>query len=225
MPMQAQYHIDPSAISLNAFFDTLAEGNIAPGRVILTEEKPARLAALKQAEITTLGALIDAVKTKKRASDLARRLGFSEQYVTILARQARSYLPSPVALDRLVGVEPEVVAALKAAGFKNTKQLFEAYHSAGSQEALAHSVGVAPEALDDVLAMTDLVRINGVGPVFAGLFLDAGVRNLKALAVGEPGDLLNRVNMAMQTAGYNGPSATLWDMEQCVASATQLVDA
>ncbi len=219
------YHLDLAKIPLSEFYDTLFDGNISPGRHILLQEKESRRKTLEDRGISTLADLVDALKTKKRLTVLAGETGIDEEYLTILGRQARSYVPAPVALGRFEGVQPAVLKALKAQGITQTKQLYQARQAAASDHALSESIGVEPDDLRELLVMTDLVRINGVGPVFARLFIEAGVKGLGDLVRRDAKRLLERVNEAIEAQGYHGPAATLWDIEHCISFAGRLASA
>lgn len=226
-----QYHLDLSRISLADLFETFREGHIAPGRRILLDERAARRGALEMAGISSLADLVAALKTKSRLASLAEATGLSQPYLTILARQARSYLPSPVALDRLMARDTPIVAVLSAHGIGTSRHLFDAVAEAESVSALADAVGIAPDdhpsrtALADLVGLSDLVRVPGVGPVFAQFFLDIGIRSVPDLAGSQPEDIYHRVNRHAAAVGYTGPTATEWDLQFCVSFAAALSSA
>lgn len=219
---QARYYLDLSAISLRDLYATFVEGNIAPGRKILFQSKDERRTALESHGVENVAALIDAVKSKTRFAAVAEATGLDPEYLTILARQARSYRPSPVALDRFDEADEATREALSRDGIRNSKHLYDAVHTAGSVDALAARIGVSSAHLEEYVALSEVVRVPGVGPVFARFLYRLGVRSVTDLAVSDPGDLFTRIEDHLETVGYGGPRATEWDLAFCVDFARRL---
>ena len=119
---------------------TFFAGNIAPDRTILFERKDERRRTLESRGIKTVATLIEAVKTPTRLATLAKQCETGQEYLTILARQARSYRPAPVALARFGGGDDPTPGELAAHGLKNSRHLYDAVARMGSVEALATHV-------------------------------------------------------------------------------------
>ena len=74
-------------------------------------------------------------------------------------------------------------------------------------------------------AQCDLVRINGIGPLAAQIFMAAGYDSCDAVAAADAAELLGRVVAANAAGGYYGGSlGTARDMQYCIDSARFLVD-
>ena len=205
------YHLDGSAIGIDAFFSTLREGNISPGRRILLEDPGGALRSLREAGVATLADLVAALKTAKKLAATAEQTGLSREYLTILRRQAQSWFPQPVALSRFPGATESLVERLASAGIKHTSHLFTAA-SAGTLPGAAHE---QPD-IDELLAMADLVRVPGVGPLFARAFVETGCTSVAALAEADPATLRARLSDAPALATYTGPAITDWDLRACI---------
>jgi hypothetical protein len=218
----AEYYLDLSAIPLSELYATFFEGNIAPGRKILFERKDERRRTLESHGIETVATLIEALKTPARLAALAKQCEIDHEYLTILARQARSYRPAPVALARLGAGDDPTPGELAVHGIKNSRHLYDAVARMGSLEALATATGVSRELLDEYAALADLVRVPGIGPVFARLFLGIGVRSVAELVKSDPSDLASRLAKHVEEVGYDGPQATEWDIAFCVAFVRKL---
>jgi hypothetical protein len=216
------YYLDLSAITLRELYATFFDGNIAPGRKILFDGKDDRRRKLESYGIENVATLIDAVKTPTHLATLAKQCELDQEYLTILARQARSYRPTPVALDRFGSGDDAAPAKLAEHGIKNSKHLYDALVRAGSVDALATASGVSRDVLDEYRALSDLVRVPGIGPVFARFFLGIGVRSVADLAGSDPPDLVLRLRAHAEDIGYTGPQATEWDVEFCVDFARKL---
>lgn len=229
------YYLDLSAVSLQEFSDTITADNLSPGRVILLEEKDERFTKLGSLGITTLEELVGAVKTPRSVDRLAATSGIPAEYLTILRRQALSWKPKPVALNRFEAPK-KLVDALAGIGIASGYDLYTvaAALQGGSSlgrfapttiEALAHQASVESAAaeLARLATMADLTRIPGIGPVFAAIFVDIGVDSCEALSQSEASTLHEEVLAAAERVGYRGPSVTKWDVEFCIDFARRLM--
>lgn len=214
------YHLDLSRISIDEFFGTLREGSISPGRRILLERQQERRAAIRGEGVELLSDLTERLKTKPKLSAFAAATGLSVEYLTILRRQALSYLPKPVPLEKFPGVSDRLVRRLAEAGVKHGKHLFDATPALSDVATAAARYEVDEASLRELRILVDLSRITGVGPIFARFFYDIGVRGVVDLASRDVDAVLE--NLAAITADYTGPQATRWDVEHCIRTAAAL---
>lgn len=227
------YYLDLSRISLREFYDTLTADNLAPSRKILLDEREDRFLTLAAAGVTTLQSLIEAIKTPRSAERLAGTTGIPMDYLTMLRRQALSWLPKPVPLRRF-SVSADLVDALAEIGIDTGYDLFSVAtalqgssrtpFSRSTIDAITHQASVPSLAKDlaHLIAMVDLSRIPGVGPVFAAVLFDCGVDSCHALSKENPDPLHERVVASAKVVGYKGPTVTRWDIESCVQFAGRL---
>ena len=103
--MTDDYYLDLEGFSLERFRQTLESGNLLPSRRILKDEIPERFAILESLGIRNLQNLIEALKTKKRLENFARQSGLPMDYLVNLRREANSYLPKPMDLAVIPGVD------------------------------------------------------------------------------------------------------------------------
>jgi len=216
-----QYHLDLKTFSLQKFKRSLESG-VLPSRKILQEKLDERFAVLESLGINHLQALIDALKTKKRLADLAQQSGLPQEYLTILRREANSYLPKPVNLRDIPDTDPTHVEKLAAVGIKHSQHLFVRAKSKRARAELSQQTGVPEEALVELLKLSDLARINGAGPVFVRLFYAAGVETLEELARCSPEPLLERLRAVNAAKQYTRAMASLKDIQYCIQTAQEL---
>lgn len=190
------YGLDLTQFSLDRFRQTLETGDLLPSRAILGEHLAERFAALEAAGIDTLQALIDALSTKKKLALFAAQTGLPEDYLTILRREARSYISSPIKFSDIPGLDPAHVATLAAHGITNTSHLFDRACTLGDRAALADQTGIPAEALLELVQLTDLARIRWAGPVAVRWIHDAGYTTLQALAETDPDEFYARLMAA-----------------------------
>jgi Domain of unknown function (DUF4332) len=179
--MNSQFHIDAKKISLESFRRSLASRELIPSRVVLKEKLESRFEAIHMAKIQTLGDLIGALKTKPKVEAFSKKTGLDVQYLTLLKREAGSYFSNPVFLSRFPGVDAKVISGLEKAGIKNSKQLFDKAFVAEDRAALSTEFGVSMQDLDELVCLSDLSRLYGVGPMFARIFYDVGIDSVSVL--------------------------------------------
>jgi uncharacterized protein DUF4332 len=178
--MTSSYHIDLAKYSLETFKGSLKNRNMIPSRVILKEKIDDRFKVLSKNGIEHLAHLITQLKTKQKVETFSKQSGLSAEYLTILKREAGSYLPNPVKLDKFPGVDLKSVTTLELAGIKHTKHLFDRTNEKEKLKLLLNSTGIDKTCLEELKALSDLARIYGVGPVFARIIYDVGVRSVEA---------------------------------------------
>ncbi|MCP4107577.1 MAG: DUF4332 domain-containing protein [Desulfobacteraceae bacterium] len=178
--MNQQYHLDLEKYSLQKFKRSLQKRNMIPSRVILKENIEERLNILDINGIKTLKALIDVLKTKKKIEDFSKKTGLSTEYLTILKREAGSYLPNPINLKKFSGIDTKTIEALEKIGIKSTKQFFDKVNIGKGTDLISQKTGVSADKLNELASLSDLARLYGVGPVFAQIIYNAGINSVES---------------------------------------------
>ncbi len=179
--MTSQYHIDPDKLSLQRFQKSLESREMIPSRVALKNDLKNRFRAIMSEGVNTVGDLTNALKNKQKIEDFSKESGVSADYLTLLKRETGSYFPSPVRLDRFPGVINDAVSKLEKMGVKNSKQLFDRAVAADGRKALELESGLSEENLGELIGLSDLSRLYGVGPVFARMLFDIGIDSVKSM--------------------------------------------
>ena len=177
--MNSNYHIDASKISLEELRNDLLGRELIPSRKPLKVNLDKNLLALEEQGISTLEELVSILKNKNRIQELSRSSGVSEEYLILLRREANSYFPNPVPLNKLPGISPDAVERLATLGLMNTKKFFDYCVAIDDVEGLSKTTGISKQELQRMLGMADLIRVYGVGPVFSGMLYDIGIQSLE----------------------------------------------
>jgi len=220
--MVHQYYIDLEKFSLEKFRHILETSELLPGRKVLKERISERFEILESVGIANLKELIGVLKTKKRLERFSQESGLPKDYLVILRREANSYMPKPVNLKDIPGVAPENIERLASVGIKNTKNLFERARSRSDRAELSKLVEVPGDELLELVKLSDLARIGGVGPVFARLFYEAGADTLEDLSRWAAVELLERLHTINNEQGYTKVMANLKDVGHCIETAREL---
>jgi predicted flap endonuclease-1-like 5' DNA nuclease len=220
--MEDNYYIDLEQFSLERFKRLLETKELSPGRRILKEDIPERFGLLASLGINNMKELTDLLKSKDRAVRFAQDSGLPLDYVIILRREANSYLPKPVNLKDIPGVNPAHIERLAGLGIKNSKQLFERGKNVRDRAELSRQIDVPGSVLLELVGLSDLVRISGVGPVFARIIFEAGTNTLEKLSNSSADKVFEELIVINDDKGYTKAKFTLKDVRYCISAAKEL---
>lgn len=180
--MKKNYSIHLEKISLEYFKSIIKNKTFTASRRILGQDIESRFKMFESLCFNNLGDLIKNLNSAEKVRNVSMQTGLSEEYLKILSREARSYNPKPVALNSFPGVNTSLIELLAAHKIKNSKHLFDLVHSeSGILKELEKSTSMKDE-LDELISLSDLARLYGVGPVFAKMIYKAGVTSVDDFA-------------------------------------------
>jgi len=217
-----QYYMNLEKFSLNKFKQILKDEEVMPARQILKEEIEERFEVLTSMGIHHLKDLIDALNTKSKIEDFARRSGLSKEYLVILGREARSFKPKVVPLREMLGVDEEVVVKLESIGITHSRHLFNRGRTREERERLSATTGAPMEELLELVKLSDLARIRGLGGAFVRLFYEAGADTIETLSNWEPEKLSKAVVMLNKEREVTKWVPSLKDVKQYIEMANAL---
>jgi predicted flap endonuclease-1-like 5' DNA nuclease len=174
-----QYHIDLEKYTLKKFKHNLETRDMIPSRVSLKDNLDERFQVLENAGIINLQELLDVLKTKPKIEQFSQMTGLPIEYLTLLNREAKSYRPNPIRLVKYKSIAKTVVEKLATVGIKNTRQLFNATQEREAMARLADKTDNSIKALVELVGLSDLARVYGVGPVFARMIYDVGIHSIQ----------------------------------------------
>jgi predicted flap endonuclease-1-like 5' DNA nuclease len=231
------YHLDPDSIDLDHVKGEIAGRELSPKRRILGEKIDARFALLGSLGISSLAALIKATKTKRLLGELQARSGLPEEYLVVLGREARGYLPKPIDLSRIPDIDPELLGQLKAAGLGDSKKLWEWSNPEQIKPERIQPEQISLEQIKPELAgpewdsavrelaeMADLARLPGVGPVFCRMLHLAGYRTCGELSQADAAEVDRRLREVNRGNRYTAVNAAAADLAACIRWARRLAD-
>jgi hypothetical protein len=175
-----------------------------------------RYSALDKAGISSLHELIKALDSKPRLQALSDTTGLSTDYLVLLKREASSYLARPFNLDKLPGIPFEYAEVLKSKGIGNSKVLFETLQGDEDVKSLSHLTGIPKARLEELRALCDLSRINGVGPLYARIIYDAGIRSVEGFVETSVEAHQQSYLEAIEKYGYQANALSDDDIQWCL---------
>jgi hypothetical protein len=220
--MVDHYHIPLEDFSLEEYQKILESASVLPGRKILKEDISQRFKIFQSEGIKNLKELLEKVKTKKRMKEFSKETGLSEEYLVILRRDIRSYLSKTVYLKDFPGVDSGYIKNLVDISIKNSKNLFERTKTMKERDNLSEEADVPSEYLLELVKLSDLVRVNGVGTLFARMIYETGVDTTEKLANASPGSLFSKLEALNKDKGYTKAKFTVEDIRYCINFAKRL---
>jgi uncharacterized membrane protein len=172
------YHLDASQFSLMDFKQSLIERQLVPSRRILLDDMDAVFDKLKGAGIASLAELLATLKKKSKLDQVAAQSGIAADYLNLLRREASSYLPKPIALKQFSNIPRDTLESLQTMGLANTKHFYRYCQNGPGLQVLAAKTQRSHRILTEILALSDLSRLYGVGPAFARLLYECGVQSV-----------------------------------------------
>jgi hypothetical protein len=220
--MSDPYYINFKEFSLERFKHILESEEVMPARQILKEDINERFEVLVSMGIQNLSDLITALSTKKKIAPFSKKSGLPAEYLIILRREARSYIPKPVYLREIPGVDKEDVKKLAAFGITHSKHLFEHGQTKEKREALSAATGVPMESLLELVKLSDLARVRGIGAAFTRLFYESGADTIDKLSRWVPETLFQTAHEVNREKKITKVIPPLKDFKQYVVMAKDL---
>ena len=220
--MTGNYFIDTDKFSIDKFRNILLTKGILPGRIILKENLDERFDLLKTKKIKTLSDLLETLKTKQKIDKFSNETGLTVEYLTILRREANSYVSVPVKLIDLPFIETDIISKLESQGIKDSKQLFKSAAKLKDRQKLSESHNLPLDKLSELVCLCDLVRIGGVGPIFARIIFDSGIFTVKNFLSYDAIELLERLTKTNTEKELTKSKFALKDIEYCIELGTDL---
>ena len=213
------YYIDLEAISLDTYHDKLSSSPLVPSRRLLKENISEHFSKLKNIGMQNVSDVLKNLKTKGKIEHISRETGIEEQYLTILAREARSMLAKPVRLIDFPDLLEADIQKLHLLGIKNTPNLYDRILTIDQRKTLCHESGLSHDFMLKLAQLTDLTRIRWVNHTFAYMLYETGYKTVADVARADPEDLYKVINDINQLKGFYKGKIGLNDMKLCVLAA------
>lgn len=218
------YTVDPKLISLQGFQRLCSDKKMIPSRLILQEGLDQHFSTLGSLGIRNMKELLSALGSPSKIEQLSGETGISEKYLSLLKREAGSYLSKAFPLSDFPGIPLEYTEVLKTRGIKNTKQFFEDVQSPEQRKEMAASTGIPLARLAEIYSLCDLSRITGVGGFYARIIYHAGICSVEDFA-GTDAAAHNVLYLAsLARLGYPVKALGEEDLQYCINYAILIRD-
>ncbi len=194
------YNLDLSNLSIQEYKGLLKRQNLLPGRRMLWQNIDHNFEVIEKQGIVNIAQLKKQLSMPHKLASFATTTGISQEYLIILKREIGTLEQKPVLITGFPGLDDTVVTDLSSRGIKTSKDYLESGSS----------------TTDELFCLCDLVRINGVGPVAARAFYEAGYRSVADVACADADTMLEKVSKVNQTRHYYKAKLGVKDMQFCI---------
>lgn len=195
-----EYNLDLDGLSVQEYKDLLKQQNLLPGRRILWQDIDRNFALFESKGIKSVADLKKSLSTPKRIAAFATESGISEEYLVILKREIGSLEQKTVPLSEFPGINSLLLEKLGESGLRTSKEYWDQ----------------KPDVPGELFCLCDLVRINGVGPVAARAFYEAGYHSASEVATADAEDMLEKVSAVNEVHHYYKAKLGIKDMQFCI---------
>jgi len=202
-----KYNFDLEKLSLKTYMSILKGQNLLPSRKILLHNIDENFTFFERKELQYVSQLRKGLSTPKKISSFVEESGISEEYLTILKREMNSLEQKPVLISSFPDIDSTLVSRLDEVGVRNSKDYWEQNRSES----------------EELLCLCDLVRINGVGPIAAKVFYEAGYHSVSDVAEADAAVMLEKTSAVNESRQYYKMKLGLKDMQFCIDSASLLM--
>jgi predicted flap endonuclease-1-like 5' DNA nuclease len=125
-------------------------------------------------------------------------------------------------ISEIKGMGPELKVKLETEGIRNTEQFLQHARTAHQRTELAHKVGTTQVVIKELANRADLMRLNGVGGVYANVLEEVGVNSCKELQHRVPEHLHTMLQEALTSKKLAQHVPTLAQITGWIAEAKAL---
>ena len=216
------YSLDTEQFSLQLFNAQIRIKKMIPSRILLQEGREKYFGDPEAKGIKNLKQLIALLGNSDKIKLVAGECGIPELYLTLLKREAGSYISKPFSLSDFPGIPLEYTEVLKTRGIRNTRDFFESVQNTAQRTLVAKQTGIPESRLREIFALCDLSRITGVGGFYARIIYEAGLRSVYDFAATDATTHNKHYIEVLEKRGYPVKKLSDEDLQYCIDYATLL---
>jgi hypothetical protein len=214
------YNLDREQFSLKLFNEQIRTKKMIPSRILLQEGREKYFGALEAKGIKNIKQLMAVLGNGDKIKLVARECGIPELYLTLLKREAGSYISKPFPLSDFPGIPLEYTEVLKTRGIRNTRDFFVSVQNIAQRTLMAKQTGIPESRLREIFALCDLSRITGVGGFYARIIYEAGIRSVYDFAATDATTHNRHYREVLEKRGYPVKKLSEDDLQYCIDYAT-----
>ncbi|TYQ18145.1 UNVERIFIED_CONTAM: uncharacterized protein DUF4332 [Acetivibrio alkalicellulosi] len=210
------YSIELKNISIKDYKEVLRSQNLLPGRRILQDNIDKNFEAICLYGIVNLDELYKSISKPQKLELIANKIGLSVNYLTILKREIGSFIQKPILISDFPEISSAVQVKLSEHSIKTSKDLYDLSQGFSDMRIVCENVGISENDINELFSLCDLVRINGVGAVFARILYISGLRRAKDFVTANADELLEKFLEVNKDNKYTKAKLGKRDMQFCI---------
>lgn len=164
----------------------------------------------------------NSIKTDIKREKLSKKTGIDDNYLTILRREINGFLPKPIPLSAFPDIDKSSLLKLSKIGIKTSQDLFEKAISKADRKALSELTGIEYDSILKLVNLSDIGRVNGVGPIFAQMLYDVKCDTIGNLSKSDEKTLYKNLIKINEKKNYTKAKFTEKDLLFCIKCAQKL---
>ncbi len=209
------YSVDLSKIETVEFVKLLKSIDLLPGRQMLLNGLDEIAALFESNGIKTIADIQILLKNKSEYSKLSKQYNTTNEYLTILNREINSYKNKPIKLAEIPCIAQMTLSALNNVDINTTKDAYESLISSIKRNSISNQTGISLEELEELLGLCDLLRINGVGPIYAMILYKIGIKSARKYSELNTKIILEMFHNENSDNKYTKAKLGIKDVEYC----------
>ncbi len=209
------FSIDLQKITVAEFSQILKSIDLLPGRRILLNNLDQVVLQLNENKVKNLADLQTLLKNKSKYSNIADMLSTTEAYLTVLNREINSYQSKPVDIKKIDVFSDNELNLLAAIKIKTTKDIYNRLQLKSERNKISIMTNIPGDKLVEALEISDLLRITGVGLVFANILREIGINNTSVFMNSTVESILGQYHRINQKKGLTRANLGTKDIEYC----------
>ena len=209
------FSIDLQKITVDEFSQILKSIDLLPGRRILLDNLDQLIFQLKKNGINNLLELQSLLKNKSKYSPIAQKFLTNEAYLTVLNREINSYQSKPVDIKKIDLFTEHEINALAEKKIKTTKDIYNRLQKKSERNKISIMTNIPEDKLVKALEISDLLRITGIGLVFANILREIGINNTSVFMSSTVKAILEQYRRINLKKGLTRANLGTKDIEYC----------
>ena len=209
------YSVDLSKIKIKDFAKLLKSIDLLPGRRILLNGLDEIILLFEKNNCVNLADIQKLLKNKNNYEELSKNFKTSEDYLVVLNREVNSYINKPIKLEEIAVISKKIVNQLNQSGIKTTKDIYEICIIQKNRKSIIEETGITSVELNEIISLSDLLRINGVGPAYAMILFNIGIKSVKDYFKTESIEILEKFQNENKGNKYTKANLGIKDVEYC----------
>ena len=209
------YSVDLSKITVKDFVKLLKSIDLLPGRRILLSGLDDITLLFEKDGIKKLSEIQKLLKNKATYEEVAKKYKTTKEYLTVLNREVNSYINKPIKLDEIPIISKQIVVKLNKNGISTTKDLYDAYISIENRKKIIEQIDITKKEFEEIIGIVDLLRVNGIGPVYAIVLNKIGIKSVKMYLETDSNVILEKFQKENKGNKYTKTDLGIKDVEYC----------
>ncbi len=209
------YSVDLTKIKIKDFVKLLKSIDLLPGRKTLLNGLDEIILLFEKNNCVNLADIQKLLKNKNAYEELSKKYKTSEEYLTVLNREINSYINKPIKLEEISIISKKTLTKLNQISIKTTKDIYEICIIQKDCKSIMEKTGISINEMDQLLSLTDLLRINGVGPAYAMILFNIGIKSVKDYFETDSKEILEKFQNENKGNKYTKANLGIKDVEYC----------